>query len=160
MRRLRTHHSDSWLRLSLCLLVPLPGGKCPPSPTLRGAWCSPPLSLWEFRGDETRSSSAYSRAWKSVSFLLLNQFPRVCLPGSSIARLMFPVFVGLHFKEKNIFLLRLLEGAKLCATVQSAIFFFFFSPRISFLVSKNSRIQVSKNPSFRLGFELFLYFSG
>lgn len=73
----------------------------------------------------------------------------MCLPGSSVARLMFPVFVGLYFKEKNIFLLRLLEGAKLRATVQPAIFFFCFSrilgnqefPRIQ--ESKFPRIQIS-----------------
>ena len=73
------------------------------SHTLRGAWCSPPLSLWEFRGGKTRSSSAYPTARKSVSFLLLSQFPHVCLPGSNVSELMFPVFVGLCFKEKNIF---------------------------------------------------------
>lgn len=95
MRRLRTHRSGSWLRLRR--QVPTF------SHTLRGAWCSPPLSLWEFRGGKTRSSSAYPTARKSVSFLLLSQFPHVCLPGSNVSRLMFPVFVGLCFKEKNIF---------------------------------------------------------
>ena len=74
--------------------------------TLRGAWPSPPKPvrvLW----CKTRSFSAYPTALKLVSLHLLSFHLSVCLLGSNVSRLIYPVFVGLCFKEKTLFYCRL-----------------------------------------------------